>query len=74
MVGGGWWQFHFIIFINENKPLTITIIDFFSSKTFKLFSLSSENIIGILSCPELKTSSSRLQYTFNNKELKKLMN
>ena len=34
----------------------------------------SENIIGMLSCPELKTSSSRLQYTFNNKELKKLMN
>ena len=36
--GEGEGQFQFIIFINENKPLTITIIDFFSSKTFKLFS------------------------------------
>ena len=28
-VWGEGGQFHFIIFINENKPLTITIIDFF---------------------------------------------
>ena len=31
-VWGGGGQFHFIIFINENKPLTITIIDFFLLK------------------------------------------
>ena len=34
----------------------------------------TEQIIGVLSCPELKAGTSRVQYKFKNKELKKLMN
>ena len=33
-----------------------------------------EQIIGMLTCPELKAGTSRVQYKFNNKELAKLMN
>lgn len=33
-----------------------------------------EDIIGVLSCPELKAGTSRIQYKFINKEISKLMN
>ena len=67
-----------------NSEFEDFLINFMTPKGFSKYytfpevkdscNIISEDIIGTLNCPNLKAGTSRVQYEFKDKELKKLMN